>query len=61
LPVQVEGPSADSELVWEAQLSTRKVGDPHPFVDPASWDARAKRSLETAQGVLAQEQAKAPK
>jgi len=40
-------------------LATRKPGDPHPFVDPASWDARAKRSLETAQRVLAQEQAKA--
>lgn len=44
-------------------LATRKPGDPHPFVDAASWDARAKRSLETAQSVLAQEQAKtaAPK
>ena len=42
-------------------LATRKAGDPHPFVDPASWDARAKRSLETAQRVQAQEQAKAPK
>jgi len=40
-------------------LATRKPGDPHPFVDPASWEARAKRSLETAQRVLAQEQAKA--
>ncbi len=40
-------------------LATRKPGDPHPFVDPASWEARAKRSLETAQKVLAQEQAKA--
>lgn len=44
-------------------LATRKPGDPHPFVDAASWDARAKRSLEAAQSVLAQEQAKtaAPK
>ena len=40
-------------------LATRKPGDPHPFVDPASWEARAKQSLETAQRVLAQEQAKA--
>ena len=40
-------------------LATRKPGDPHPFVDPASWEARAKQSLETAQKVLAQEQAKA--
>jgi metallo-beta-lactamase class B len=40
-------------------LAARKPGDPHPFVDPASWEARAKQSLETAQKVLAQEQAKA--
>jgi serine/threonine protein kinase len=40
-------------------VAIRKPGDPHPFVDPASWDARAKRSLETVQRVLAQEQAKA--
>jgi hypothetical protein len=40
-------------------LATRKAGDPHPFVDPASWDARAKQSLETAQTVLAREEAKA--
>ena len=40
-------------------LKDRKAGDPHPFVDPATWDARAKRQLETAKRVLAQEQAKA--
>jgi metallo-beta-lactamase class B len=40
-------------------LATRKAGDPHPFVDSATWDARAKRSLQTAQRVLAEERAKA--
>ena len=40
-------------------LASRKPGDPHPFVDPATWDARAKRQLETARKVLAEEQAKA--
>mgnify|MGYP003575597769 FL=1 len=37
----------------------RKAGDPHPFVDPATWEARATRQLETAKRVLAEEQAKA--
>jgi metallo-beta-lactamase class B len=41
------------------KLANRKPGDPHPFVDPATWDARAKRQTETAQKVLASEQAKA--
>jgi len=41
------------------KLANRKPGDPNPFVDPATWDARAKRQLETAKRVLAQEQAKA--
>ena len=41
------------------KLAARKAGDPHPFVDPATWDARAKRQLETAKRVLAEEQAKA--
>ena len=41
------------------KLASRKPGDPHPFVDPATWDARAKRQLETARKVLAEEQAKA--
>ena len=43
------------------KLATRKPGDPNPFVDPATWDARAKRQLETAKRVLAEEQAKAKK
>jgi len=43
------------------KLANRKPGDPHPFVDPATWDARAKRQLETAKRVLAEEQAKAGK
>jgi metallo-beta-lactamase class B len=41
------------------KLALRKAGDPHPFVDPASWDARAKRQLENAQRTLAEERAKA--
>ena len=41
------------------KLANRKPGDPNPFVDPATWDARAKRQLERARQVLAQEQAKA--
>jgi metallo-beta-lactamase class B len=41
------------------KLAARKPGDPNPFVDPATWDARVKRAQETAQRVLAQEQAKA--
>ena len=41
------------------KLAMRKPGDPHPFVDPATWDARAKRQLEQAKKVLADEQAKA--
>ena len=40
------------------KLTNRKPGDPHPFVDPATWDARAKAQLETAKKVLAAEQAK---
>jgi metallo-beta-lactamase class B len=41
------------------KLANRKPGDPHPFVDPATWETRAKRQLETAKRVLAEEQAKA--
>jgi hypothetical protein len=41
------------------KLASRKPGEPHPFVDPATWDARAKRQLESARKVLADEQAKA--
>ncbi len=40
------------------KLAVRKAGEPHPFVDPATWDARAKRQLEAAQRVLAEERAK---
>ncbi len=41
------------------KLANRKPGDPNPFVDPATWELRAKRQLERAKQVLAQEQAKA--
>jgi metallo-beta-lactamase class B len=41
------------------KLAMRKPGDPHPFVDPATWEARVKRAQETAARVLAQEEAKA--
>ena len=41
------------------KLAGRKAGDPNPFVDPATWDARAKAQLATAKKVLAEEQAKA--
>ena len=41
------------------KLANRKPGEPHPFVDPATWNARAVRQLETAKRVLAEEQAKA--
>lgn len=40
-------------------LAARKPGEPHPFVDPATWDARAKRQMEVAQRTLAAEKAKA--
>jgi metallo-beta-lactamase class B len=43
------------------RLATRKPGDPHPFVDPATWDTRAKRQMETAQRILAEEKQKAAK
>ena len=46
-------------LARSAKLANRKPGDPNPFVDPAAWDARAKRQLEQAKKVLADEQAKA--
>jgi metallo-beta-lactamase class B len=40
-------------------LALRKPGDPHPFVDPATWNARVKRGQENAAKTLAAEQAKA--
>ncbi len=48
-------------LARSVKLASRKAGEPHPFVDPATWDARAKRQLEQAKKVLADEQAKAKK
>jgi len=40
-------------------LATRKPGDPHPFVDPATWNARVKRAQENATKTLAEERQKA--
>ena len=40
-------------------LKTRKPGDPHPFVDPATWNQRAKAAQENAAKTLAAEKAKA--
>lgn len=40
-------------------LKTRKAGDPNPFVDPATWNARAKRTSENEMKRLAEEKAKA--
>ena len=42
-----------------ALLKTRKVGDPHPFVDPVTWTERAKAAQESAAKTLAAERAKA--
>ena len=42
-----------------ARLRTRKPGDPHPFVDPATWSERAKAAQESAAKTLAAERAKA--
>jgi metallo-beta-lactamase class B len=42
-----------------ALLKTRKAGDPNPFVDPATWNARAKRGYENEMKRLAEEKAKA--
>jgi len=36
-----------------------KDGDPHPFVDPATWNRRAKAAQENAASTLAAERAKA--
>jgi metallo-beta-lactamase class B len=41
------------------KLVDRKPGEPHPFVDPATWNARVNGMLETANKKLAEEQAKA--
>jgi hypothetical protein len=40
-------------------LKTRKPGDPHPFVDPATWNQRAREAQESAAKTLAAEKAKA--
>jgi metallo-beta-lactamase class B len=40
-------------------LKDRKPGDPHPFVDPATWDARAKAAVAAAQRAIETEKAKA--
>ncbi len=40
-------------------LKNRQPGQPHPFVDPATWTARAKLAQENAAKAVAKEQAKA--
>ena len=40
-------------------LKNRKPGQPHPFVDPATWTQRAKEAQESAAKTLAAEKAKA--
>jgi len=40
-------------------LKTRKPGSPHPFVDPATWNQRAKAAQDSAVSTLAAERAKA--
>jgi len=40
-------------------LKTRKAGDPHPFVDPATWTQRAKVAQENAVKAVAAERTKA--
>ena len=42
-----------------AMLKNRKPGDPHPFVDPATWNQRAKETVANAEKTLAAERAKA--
>ena len=42
-----------------ALLKTRKAGDPNPFVDPATWNARVKRVQENALKTLEAEKQKA--
>lgn len=42
-----------------ALLKTRKAGDPNPFVDAATWNARAKRGYDNETKRLAEEKAKA--
>jgi metallo-beta-lactamase class B len=40
-------------------LKNRKPGDPHPFVDPATWEARAKAAQAAARRAVETEKAKA--
>jgi metallo-beta-lactamase class B len=40
-------------------LKTRKAGDPNPFVDAGTWNARAKRTYDNETKRLAEEKAKA--
>ena len=42
-----------------ALLKTRKAGDPNPFVDAATWNARAKRTYDNETKRLAEEKTKA--
>src|SRR5687767_11674936 len=42
-----------------ALLKNRKPGQPHPFVDPATWNQRARAAQESAAKTLAAEKAKA--
>ena len=42
-----------------AALKTRKAGDPHPFVDPVTWNQRVKDAQDSAVKTLASEKAKA--
>ena len=39
-------------------IKTRKAGDPNPFVDAATWNARAKRTFENETKRLAEEKTK---
>ena len=41
------------------RLRNRKPGDPHPFVDPATWNQRAKAAQESAARTLAEARATA--
>jgi len=40
-------------------LKNRKAGEPHPFVDPATWTARSKAAQENALKAVAKEKQKA--
>jgi hypothetical protein len=40
-------------------LKNRKAGEPHPFVDAATWSARAKLAQENAAKAVAKEKQKA--